>query len=237
MSNTPIEGYLLLRGPTHLTSRIFVGNLPPCSRKELAQLCARYGKVLGTIIEETFGFLQFESERQANIAILALHQSRFKAKTLTVHSATFQSVEEHGHDSRQFGEDVLVAEADSSGQDLIADCEIIAMDLQGFRGAMRIRDRLIAKGLCTEVRSPIAMDDNEPLSSLEELAALGTQYAIVLTSVNESMGSASVHYLYETVLSIPTCRRIRPSRWLCRTSTAAMSLIQRMVFVTEVVNL
>ncbi|XP_070854050.1 uncharacterized protein [Drosophila suzukii] len=182
MSNTPIEGYLLLRGPTHLTSRIFVGNLPPCSRKELAQLCARYGKVLGTIIEETFGFLQFESERQANIAILALHQSRFKAKTLTVHSATFQSVEEHGHDSRQFGEDVLVAEADSSGQDLIADCEIIAMDLQGFRGAMRIRDRLIANGLCTEVRSPIAMDDNEPLSSLEELAALGTQYAIVLTS-------------------------------------------------------
>ncbi|XP_070854058.1 uncharacterized protein [Drosophila suzukii] len=149
------------------------------------------------MIEETFGFVQFESERQANIAILALHQSRFKAKTLTVHSATSQSMEEHGHDSRQFGEDVLVAEADSSGQDLIADCEIIAMDLQGFRGAMRIRDRLIAKGLCTEVRSPIAMDDNEPLSSLEELAALGTQYAIVLTSVNESMGSASVHYLYE----------------------------------------
>ncbi|XP_037723656.1 uncharacterized protein LOC119555997 [Drosophila subpulchrella] len=197
MSNSPIEGYLLLMGPTRLTSRIFVGNLPPCSRKELAELCAGYGKVLGTMIQGTFGFVQFESERQANIAIMALNLSRFKAKTLTAHSATFQSMEEHGYAPRQFGEDVLVTEADSSGQDLIADCEIIAMELIAFHEAMRIRDRLIEKGLCTEVRSPIAMDENEPLTSLAELAALGTQYAMVLTSVNGILGTAAVHYLYE----------------------------------------
>ncbi|XP_016949346.1 uncharacterized protein LOC108024082 [Drosophila biarmipes] len=198
MCNSPIEGYLLLTGPTRLTSRIFVANLPECSRNELAQLCARFGNILGTMIKDNYGYVQFESKRQASIAILALHRSRFKGKTLTVHSATFHSMEAHGRGCRQAEKDELVvAEADSSGRDLIADCVIIVMDLEQVHSAMRIRDRLFAGGLSTEVRSPLALDDQEPLTSLLELAGLGTQYAMVLTSTNGRLDKAAVHFLYE----------------------------------------
>ncbi|KAH8366604.1 hypothetical protein KR084_006464, partial [Drosophila pseudotakahashii] len=81
---------LLRNGPTRLKSRIVVRNLPPdCSRVELAKECQCFGKILGSRIDGTEGFVQFASEDEAENAIEALDKTTFKSQLLDVSNASY----------------------------------------------------------------------------------------------------------------------------------------------------
>ncbi|XP_017006479.2 RNA-binding motif, single-stranded-interacting protein 1 [Drosophila takahashii] len=99
MSETVMAGILLANGPTRLKSRILVRNLPPnCSRVELAKVCECFGKILGSRIDGTEGFVQFASESEAENAIEALDKSYFKSHLLDVSNASYRSQKERTQD-------------------------------------------------------------------------------------------------------------------------------------------
>ena len=77
----------IIRDPTKANSRIFIGNLPLCTNEELESICMPYGKVLATLVQKNFGFVQFESKEVANKAASALKKSTFKGNTITVRNA------------------------------------------------------------------------------------------------------------------------------------------------------
>nr|NP_659571.1 uncharacterized protein Dmel_CG18823 [Drosophila melanogaster]AAG22376.1 uncharacterized protein Dmel_CG18823 [Drosophila melanogaster] len=79
--------------PTSPRSRIWVRNLPPCTRQELVMLCLPFGKILGSLIVDNEGFIQFARESEATSAIDALDQIVFKSKVLQVSNATFPPIE------------------------------------------------------------------------------------------------------------------------------------------------
>ncbi|EDV45424.2 uncharacterized protein Dere_GG12822, partial [Drosophila erecta] len=92
MAENDIAGIELTSGPTHLRSRIFVRNLPPCTRQELAMLCVPFGKILGSLVVQNHGFVQFERESEAKSAIEALNHATFQSKVILVSSASFRSL-------------------------------------------------------------------------------------------------------------------------------------------------
>lgn len=85
---TETSGYNITKDPELIKSRIFLGNIPNCTREELVSICLPYGKVLGSMVQKNYGFVQFESEEIANKAAFALHKSIFKSKQLTVRNAS-----------------------------------------------------------------------------------------------------------------------------------------------------
>lgn len=89
MDKTPDDkqNTVIIRDPNKANSRIFVGNLPQCTRDELESICIPYGKVLASLVQKNFGFVQFESEEIANKVASALTKSTFKGNTITVRNA------------------------------------------------------------------------------------------------------------------------------------------------------
>lgn len=83
-------GYNIARDPNLVKNRIFIGNLPICTREELESICHPYGKVLGSLVQKNFGFVQFENEEIANKCAAALNKSTFKSKALTVRNASIK---------------------------------------------------------------------------------------------------------------------------------------------------
>lgn len=92
MSGIDISGIELTCGPTHLKSRILVRNLPPCTRQELSLLCFPYGRILGSLVIDTCGYIQFTSLIEAKRAIESLNLFIFKSKVLQVSNATPSSL-------------------------------------------------------------------------------------------------------------------------------------------------
>ncbi|EDX16802.1 nucleoplasmin-like protein ANO39 [Drosophila simulans] len=92
MSVSNIAGIELVSGPTRLKSRICVRNLPPCTREELSLLCFPFGQVLGSLVIDTYGFIQFESSTEAKRAIESLDHFLFKSKVLQVSNASISSL-------------------------------------------------------------------------------------------------------------------------------------------------
>lgn len=92
MSGSDIAGIKLTSGPTSLRSRILVRNLPPCTREELSFLCYPFGTILGSLVIDNHGFIQFATEREATRAIEALNHSTFKSKDILVSNASFRSL-------------------------------------------------------------------------------------------------------------------------------------------------
>ncbi|EDW43755.1 transcription initiation factor TFIID subunit 11 [Drosophila sechellia] len=92
MSVSNIAGIELASGPTCLKSRICVRNLPPCTREELSLLCVPYGQIVGSLVIDTYGFIQFESLTEANRAIESLDHFLFKSKVLQVSNASISSL-------------------------------------------------------------------------------------------------------------------------------------------------
>jgi len=92
MSGIDISGIELTCGPTHLKSRILVRNLPPCTRQELSLLCFPYGRILGSLVIDTCGYIQFTSLIEAKRAIESLNLFIFKSKVLQVSNATPSSI-------------------------------------------------------------------------------------------------------------------------------------------------
>lgn len=77
----------IIRDPNTVKNRIFVGNLPTCTREELESICKPYAKVLASLVQKNFGFVQFESEEIANKVAKSLNKSTFKGNTITVRNA------------------------------------------------------------------------------------------------------------------------------------------------------
>ncbi|EDW43782.1 uncharacterized protein LOC6615945 [Drosophila sechellia] len=92
MSGSDIAGIELTSGPTGLKSRILVRNLPICTRQELAYLCLPFGEILGSLVDNDHGFIQFARESEAKLAIEALDHTTFKSKVILVSSASFRSL-------------------------------------------------------------------------------------------------------------------------------------------------
>lgn len=77
----------IIRNPNLSKSRVFIGNLPICTKEELESIFLPYGKVLGSLVQKNFGFVQMESEEVANRVASALTKSTFKGNTITVRNA------------------------------------------------------------------------------------------------------------------------------------------------------
>ncbi|XP_032581360.1 uncharacterized protein LOC116802149 [Drosophila sechellia] len=92
MSGTGIAGIELTCGPTHLKSRILVRNLPPCTRQELSLLCVPYGRIVGSLVIDTYGYIQFNSLTEAKRAIESLNLFIFKSQALRVSNASISSL-------------------------------------------------------------------------------------------------------------------------------------------------
>lgn len=87
MSDTDKKILGIIRDPNTVKNRIFVGNLPTCTREELESICKPYAKVLASLVQKNFGFVQFESEEFANKVAKSLNKSTFKGNTITVRNA------------------------------------------------------------------------------------------------------------------------------------------------------
>lgn len=120
-----------------MKNRIFLGNLPTCTREELVSICLPYGKVLGSMVQKNYGFVQFDSEETANKAAAALHKSTFKSNILTVRNASIKSKQANAIAKKNQmksgqvtvqGGIVMSAAAAATGQPLINDCEIIVVN-------------------------------------------------------------------------------------------------------------
>lgn len=77
----------IIKDPKMVKNRIFIGNLPVCTKEDLEGICAPYGNVLGSMVQKNFGFIQYESEEIADKAAFALNRSTFKGNTITVRNA------------------------------------------------------------------------------------------------------------------------------------------------------
>ncbi|KAL5293427.1 NCOA5 family protein [Megaselia abdita] len=92
MGDTRPEGNNLglIKDPNLAKNRIFLGNIPVCTKEELESIGGPYGTVIASMVKDKFAFLQFESEEVANKAAKALHKSTFKGKPINVRNAGYQ---------------------------------------------------------------------------------------------------------------------------------------------------
>ena len=59
--------------PKMMNARVFIGNLASdkMSRQEVMKMFEPYGKVLGVSLHKSYGFVQFETEKEAKAAVKA----------------------------------------------------------------------------------------------------------------------------------------------------------------------
>ncbi|XP_046747185.1 uncharacterized protein LOC124411789 isoform X2 [Diprion similis] len=79
----------LLKDPATINSRVFVGHLQTedMNKHELEEHFQKYGTVVGSLINRGFGFVQFEDEQSALIAIQNENGSMFKGRRIDVRPA------------------------------------------------------------------------------------------------------------------------------------------------------
>lgn len=61
--------------PKMLNARVFIGNLAADKviRQDVVKLFEPFGKVLGVSLHKSYGFVQFENEKDARTAVKATH--------------------------------------------------------------------------------------------------------------------------------------------------------------------
>ncbi|XP_017043436.1 nuclear receptor coactivator 5 [Drosophila ficusphila] len=203
MSDPGSAGYNITKDPALVKSRIFLGNLPICTREELVSICQPYGKVLGSVVQKNYGFVQFETEDLANKAASALNKSTFKQNVLTVRNASIKSkaanaaakrsAKQAAHVTVQGGI-VMSAAAAAAGQPLINDCEIIVVNRENTKYAEYIEERLRNAGMRVDVLFP-----NEDVllgMVLANISSRGCLYAVLVTPQHEEHNSITVNILY-----------------------------------------
>lgn len=77
----------MVKDPKLVLNRIFIGNIPQCTRDDLESICIPYGKVLDSLVQKNYGFVQFESEEIATKAAKSLNKSLFKGNQISVRNA------------------------------------------------------------------------------------------------------------------------------------------------------
>ena len=70
--------------PKMMEARVFIGNLPSESvtRQAVEQMYKEYGKILGISLHKSYGFVQFDNEESAKVAVKATHGSMMSGKRL-----------------------------------------------------------------------------------------------------------------------------------------------------------
>ncbi|XP_073840943.1 nuclear receptor coactivator protein neosin [Musca autumnalis] len=211
----------IIRDPNTVQNRIFIGNLPVCTREELESICLPYAKVLGSLVQKNFGFVQFESEEVANKVAKSLNKSTFKGNTITVRNA---NQKKPGKQQQQAGNKANTGTTGTtnSGQGNNAsggnwnqnqqntdtgggdddngynggynDCEIIVVDRKNTKYAEMIEERLKRLNLRVDVLFP---NEDVPLGKvLSNIASRGCLYAILVTNQHEEHNSITVNILY-----------------------------------------
>ncbi|KAM7355736.1 nuclear receptor coactivator protein neosin [Cochliomyia hominivorax] len=200
----------IIRDPNKANHRIFVGNLPQCTREELESICLPYGNVLASLVQKNFGFVQFESEEIANKVAAALTKSTFKGNTITVRNAGTSKKNPQNNTTNAVANNwqqqavqvppsaalggignVAMDNADNSGYN---DCEIIVVDRKNTKYAEMIEERLKRLNLRVDVLFPNA---DVPLGKvLSNIASRGCLYAILVTNQHEEHNSITVNILY-----------------------------------------
>ncbi|XP_011195781.1 uncharacterized protein LOC105220911 [Zeugodacus cucurbitae] len=195
----------IIRDPNLAKNRIFVGNLPTCTREELESICHPYGKVLGSLVQKNFGFVQFETEEIANKVASSLSKSIFKGNIITVrNAASKQATKRQATDNvatasnintGYFGgpESIAVNSAQNMNPDY-NDCEIIVIDRRNTKYAEYIEQRLKEINLRVDVLFP---NEDVPLGKvLINISSRGCLYAILITPQHEEHNSITVNILY-----------------------------------------
>ncbi|TDG52516.1 hypothetical protein AWZ03_000749 [Drosophila navojoa] len=200
-------GYNIARDPNLVKNRIFIGNLPICTREELESICHPYGKVLGSLVQKNFGFVQFESEEIANKCASALNKSIFKSKALTVRNASIKPKPVNPNAKKinaitqnpggvpmtvQGGIIMPVAAAATAAP--INDCEIIVVNRENTKYAEYVEDQLRKIGMRVDVLFP--NEDVMLNQVLSNISARGCLYAILVTPQHEALNSITVNILY-----------------------------------------
>lgn len=74
----------LLKDPSTAGSRVFIGHLQSedTTKAELEEHFSKYGKVVGSLINRGFGFVQFDSEESAKSAIQKEDGAVFKGRRI-----------------------------------------------------------------------------------------------------------------------------------------------------------
>uniref|UniRef100_A0A1A9ZMS3 RRM domain-containing protein n=1 Tax=Glossina pallidipes TaxID=7398 RepID=A0A1A9ZMS3_GLOPL len=192
----------IIRNPNLSKSRVFIGNLPICTKEELESIFLPYGKVLGSLVQKNFGFVQMESEEVANRVASALTKSTFKGNTITVRNA--------GTHKKQLASDASLnlsasnvnsaRQTKSTGPSIhnsignCNDCEIIVVDRRNTKYAEMIEERLKFLHLRVDVLFPNA---DVPLGKvLSNIASRGCLYAILITTQHEEHRSITVNILH-----------------------------------------
>ncbi|XP_065360950.1 nuclear receptor coactivator 5 [Calliphora vicina] len=196
----------IIRDPNKANHRIFIGNLPQCTREELESICLPYGKVLASLVQKNFGFVQFESEEMANKVAAALTKSTFKGNTITVRNAGTSKKNQQNTNTGsnnwqqavQGGVGVMpqaaVGGMDNADNSNFNDCEIIVVDRKNTKYAEMIEDRLKRLNLRVDVLFPNA---DVPLGKvLSNIASRDCSYAILVTNQHEEHNSITVNILY-----------------------------------------
>ncbi|XP_054732399.1 uncharacterized protein LOC129240547 [Anastrepha obliqua] len=195
----------LIRDPNTSKNRIFVGNLPSCTREELESICHPYGKVLASLVQKNFGFVQFESEEVANKVASSLSKSIFKGNIITVRNAASKQAPKRQQSDNPAGVSNMNA-SHFTGAEAIAsgtssnmnpdynDCEIIVIDRRNTKYAEYIEQRLKDINLRVDVLFP---NEDVPLGKvLINISTRGCLYAILVTPQHEEHNSITVNILY-----------------------------------------
>ncbi|XP_013106793.2 nuclear receptor coactivator 5 [Stomoxys calcitrans] len=206
----------IIRDPNTVQNRIFVGNLPTCTREELESICKPYAKVLGSLVQKNFGFVQFESEEIANKVAKALTKSTFKGNTITIRNANQRKPQNQvgannqnnpsgsgppavGNSSGvgnwpQVQSNAGEGDDDNGYNAGYNDCEIIVVDRKNTKYAEMIEERLKRMNLRVDVLFP---NEDVPLGKvLSNIASRGCLYAILVTNQHEEHNSITVNILY-----------------------------------------
>lgn len=202
-SNTNLQ---IIRDPNLAKNRIFVGNLPTCTREQLESICLPYGKVLGSLVQKNFGFVQFETEEIANKVASSLSKSIFKGNVITVRNAAAkQASKRQGSDNAAIasnintnyfspGPESMAANTNSNMNPDYNDCEIIVIDRRNTKYAEYIEQRLKEINLRVDVLFP---NEDVPLGKvLINISSRGCLYAILITPQHEEHNSITVNILY-----------------------------------------
>ncbi|CAD7004750.1 nuclear polyadenylated RNA-binding protein 3 [Ceratitis capitata] len=195
----------IIRDPNLAKNRIFVGNLPSCTREELESICHPYGKVLGSLVQKNFGFVQFESEEVANKVASSLSKSIFKGNVITVRNASSKQPTKRLATDNLAGSSNISSShfggIDTTAQNTNAnmnpdynDCEIIVIDRRNTKYAEYIEQRLKEISLRVDVLFP---NEDVPLGKvLINISSRGCLYAILVTPQHEEHKSITVNILY-----------------------------------------
>ncbi|XP_033242777.1 nuclear receptor coactivator 5-like [Drosophila miranda] len=203
---TEADNYNIITDPALVKNRIFVGNLPVCTREELASIFLPYGEVLGSVVQKNYGFVQLESEEVANKCAMSLNKSTFKTKILRVRNANNRAPK--GANANENAKNlqmpqvpvtvqggiVMSAAAAAAGEPVINDCEIIVVNRDNTKYAEYIEHRLRNMGMRVDVLFP-----NEDVmlgKVLANISSRGCLYAVLVTPQHESLSSITVNILY-----------------------------------------